>query len=283
MKFKFLYIFCAVILIIATCFTTRAYAAQPSASVKVTYITYTVQPGDTLGKIAQKYCTTWQAIYNLNSAAIGPDPNHIHSGMKLTVPANCSGGGTTPPSGGVHDYGPRSHAMGTYSAPYYTVAKGDTLSAIGQRFGIPWQNIYNANHLSSTTIYPGQVLFIPGTSGSTPPPTPVPGSPERVKFATGATSATRTGTISNGAPKSYVLKAFGGQTMYVASKSHGEALRIKILNSAGQALTLSGTNSQVNNSIHAHLPANGDYYVKFTPVTTPESPSLVFDVTFTIP
>ena len=273
MKHKVLYL--SVILVIL------AAAITPIPANAATNIKYVVQPGDTLGSIARTYCTTWQAIYNLNSAAIGPDPNRIRSGMVLTVPANCSAGGTPQPSG-VVDQGSRLHATGTYKAPNYTVARGDWLSAIGQRFGVPWQDIQKANHLSSTTIYTGQVLKIPGASGTTPPPPTPSGTAERVRFATGATSATRTGTITSGVAKTYVLKAMAGQTMYVAGTSYGEALTVVIKRSNGVKLTTSGTNGKVNFSVNAYLPVTDDYYVTFKPVAQ-TNPKFKFDVTFTIP
>lgn len=58
----------------------------------------------------------------------------------------------------------------------YPIVSGDTLSAIGQRFGVPWQSIYQANKsviearaqqqgLSSSNgghwIFPGTTLMIP--------------------------------------------------------------------------------------------------------------------------
>lgn len=47
----------------------------------------------------------------------------------------------------------------------YTVKSGDTLSAIGSKLGVNWQNIASANGIGSPyTIYPGQVLTIPGGS-----------------------------------------------------------------------------------------------------------------------
>ena len=50
----------------------------------------------------------------------------------------------------------------------YTVVSGDTLSGIGAKVGVNWQSIASANGISSPyTIYPGQVLTIPGgSSGS---------------------------------------------------------------------------------------------------------------------
>lgn len=58
--------------------------------------TYTVQPGDTLSKIAKKFlgsATNWPTIYNepTNRKTIGPDPNKIKVGQVLNIPP---GGGT---------------------------------------------------------------------------------------------------------------------------------------------------------------------------------------------
>lgn len=281
MKHRFMKIL-AVIAILAICLipTTAGVQAAP-ARVQTTNIQYVVQPGDTLGSIAYEYCTTWQAIYDLNSAVIGPDPNVIYPGMVLTIPANCQPGTTPPPSSGVYDHGPRTGATGTFLAPYYTVAWGDYLSAIGVRFGLPYQEIMTANNLTSEVIYPEQVLYIPGTT-TTPPP-PLPGPAERVYFSNGAVSASLTGTISNGVPKTYVLTVLGGQMMQVYGSSHGEPLTVSIVNSAGQPVAVTGANGQVNFNVSAVMPATDDYFVTFTPVTMPESPSLAFDVTFYIP
>lgn len=294
MKHKFFSILSALLVLVVTGFTASSAFARPDASapesaLAQTNIIYVVQYGDTLNKIAARYCTTWQAIYSLNYNVIGPNPNRIYAGMKLTVPANCNAGTATPPTPtpttnpNVHDGGAMIHAMGSFNSPYYTVARGDWLSYIGYRFGVSWQSIYSANHLNTTTIYSGQALLIPGAGGGSPSPTPTPGagSPERVNFAYGTSSATRTGTISGGAPKTYVLRAGAGQWMYVSGTSHGEALNVSIKYYSGQALALSGTNGAVSDSVQAYLPWTGDYYVTFTPVTG--SSTYTFDVTFTIP
>ena len=178
--------------------------------------------------------------------------------MVLTVPSNCSSGNPTPPADGVYDHGPMTHATGVYLAPYYTVAWGDTLSAIGQRFGLPYQEIMEANGLTSETIYAGQVLYIPTSSTTTPPP-PNYGTAERVYFDYGAVSATRTGTISSNVPKTYVLTAYGGQTMTVAGRSHAEPLTVTITNSLGQVINTTGVNSQVDFNVSAQIPATDDY------------------------
>lgn len=48
-------------------------------------VEYTVQNGDNLSKIAQKYNTTWQNIYSNNKEIIGDNPNLIRPGQKLKI------------------------------------------------------------------------------------------------------------------------------------------------------------------------------------------------------
>lgn len=46
---------------------------------------YIVKKGDTLSKIAKKYNTTWQKIYNNNKNIIGKNPNLIIPGQKIII------------------------------------------------------------------------------------------------------------------------------------------------------------------------------------------------------
>lgn len=48
----------------------------------------------------------------------------------------------------------------------YRVVKGDNLGAIGKKFGISYKEIMAVNNLKSTTIYTGQVLKIPTSTGT---------------------------------------------------------------------------------------------------------------------
>lgn len=86
-------------------------------------------------------------------------------------------GGTVPtitPGPGVPTAIPGVPSGGTT----YVVQAGDNLFRIGLKFGIPWTTIQSYNNLSSTLIYVGQVLNIPG-SGSVVPttgPTLIPGN-----------------------------------------------------------------------------------------------------------
>ena len=96
---------------------------------------YTVQSGDTLSGIAEKFGTTYQELAELNGIA---DPNTIYPGQVLTVSGNA----------------PRT----------YTVQSGDTLWDIAQAQlgdGARFREIITKNGLLSDTIYPGQVLQLP--------------------------------------------------------------------------------------------------------------------------
>jgi len=260
-----------------------SFHVKPVSASNTTYVTYVVQKGDTLGGIASKFCTNWKAIYEINKDTIGSNPNRIEPGMVLTIPANCTPpvpAATPIPGSAICDKGPITHATGTYSVPYYTVAWGDTLSSIGYRFCIPWQDIAKANGITGTTVFAGQVLFIPNGTVTGPPPQQ--GTAERVYFQSGATSASRAGVISQGQPKSYVLWANAGQTITVSTSSSGVPLGISIGNTKGDLLPLSGTNSQINNSVWTLLPQTGDYIVTVRPISPPENPEMNFTITFSI-
>ena len=56
-----------------------------SSSSSSNVITYRVVKGDTLSKIASKYGTTWQKIYNDNKDKIGSNPNLIQPGTTLVI------------------------------------------------------------------------------------------------------------------------------------------------------------------------------------------------------
>ncbi len=135
------------------------------------YVSHTVQSGETLFKIASRYCMTWQEVYNINRGIIGENPDEIESGMILNVQDRC------PP--GIYDRGPRNGATGSIVGNVYTVASGDTLFSISQRFGMRVEAIAEANYLQDAgKISNGQRLLIPGLGQGTPrPPVVVPPAP----------------------------------------------------------------------------------------------------------
>jgi LysM repeat protein len=136
--------------------TAGPTAARPAA-------TWTVRPGDTLSAIATALGVPggWQALYTLNRQAIGPNPDLIRPGTTLTLP-------------------------GTGEPARYTVAPGDTLSAIATTLAVPggWQALYTLNRQAigpnPDLIRPGTTLALPGTAapGQSPrPPAPATARP----------------------------------------------------------------------------------------------------------
>jgi LysM repeat protein len=104
---------------------------------------YTVQPNDTLSGIGQKFGVDWHQIAAASNIA---DPNQIFVGQQLTIP----GGGPAGPAPGP---GPGSS---------YVVQPNDTLSGIGQKFGVDWHQIAAANNIADPNqIFVGQQLTIP--------------------------------------------------------------------------------------------------------------------------
>lgn len=103
-------------------------------------VTYTVQSGDTLSSIANKFGTTYQAIADNNGIS---NPNLIYAGQVLTI-------------SGVHISQP-SPAQEVW----YTVESGDTLSGIAVKFGTTIDNIVTNNNISNPNlIYTGQKFRI---------------------------------------------------------------------------------------------------------------------------
>ncbi|CEO90456.1 LysM peptidoglycan-binding domain-containing protein [Syntrophaceticus schinkii] len=111
---------------------------------------YTVQPGDTLYLISRAYCTTVDAIMSQNNLS----STVIYPGQVLQVPGSGQAPSKSPPSTG--------------STQQYTVQPGDTLYLISRAYCTTVDAIMSQNNLSSTVIYPGQVLQVPGNSSTTP-------------------------------------------------------------------------------------------------------------------
>ncbi|MGP4039097.1 LysM peptidoglycan-binding domain-containing protein [Gracilibacillus sp. D59] len=202
-----------------------------------TYFIYTVQPGDTLYGIAQRFSSTPQAIANANY--LYPpvaNPDMIFPGQLLVVPANY----TTNNSLALYVVTPGdmlSHIAIRFStsldliaginpgiddpnvifsgqqllvpALIYNVEQGDTIYQLEQRFGIPRSSIIRANldrpGFSADTIWPGYSLIIPlPTSENIAVATPLPGT-----------------IIQSGQQVSGWARAFEGNVLHQVQDSNG--------------------------------------------------------------
>jgi LysM repeat protein len=110
--------------------------------------TYTVQAGDTLGKIALRYSTTVAELIRLNGLT---NPDVLAIGQTLKVPGTSGAAPASTPK----------PATGGQSRTY-TVQKGDTLLSIARRYGLTAKQLQTANNITDPDkIFPGQTLIIP--------------------------------------------------------------------------------------------------------------------------
>jgi membrane-bound lytic murein transglycosylase D len=111
--------------------------------------TYTVQSNDTLWDIARAFDVTVDSLCAANGLSRRAI---IRPGQLLRLP---SGSQSTQVRG--------SASSGGWDGTY-TVRSGDTLSAIASRYRVSVSELRRANGLSSSRIYPGNRLTVPGGS-----------------------------------------------------------------------------------------------------------------------
>jgi LysM repeat protein len=126
--------------------------------------TYIVRAGDTLISIALRHNLTVAQLARANGLSMNA---WVYTGQRLKIPGAAS---STPPSG-------TPATPSTPSAPSagstYTVRPGDTLIGIATRHGVSVSRLAAANGLyTSSWVYVGQRLQIPGAGTSTPSGTP---------------------------------------------------------------------------------------------------------------
>ena len=95
---------------------------------------YKVQQGDTLSGIADWFNVSWKDLQRINGI---DDPDQISVGQLLQLSTNRS------------------------VCTAYSVKEGDTLSQIGQRYGVRWTPLAHYNHIPDPDfIRVGQIVCI---------------------------------------------------------------------------------------------------------------------------
>jgi LysM repeat protein len=184
---------------------------------------YTVRAGDNLFRISLRFNVTIAAI----QAANGLSGTNIRAGQVLCIPTR---GGVTPQP---------TTRPGATSAPgsgTYTVQRGDNLFRIALRFGTTVAAIQQANGLTGSTIFVGQVLKIPGAGGTAPTATKPAATQAPAATATTAPSTGGTYTVRAGDTLFRIALRFG--TTVAALKS-ANGLTSDII-FVGQVLRLPG-------------------------------------------
>jgi N-acetylmuramoyl-L-alanine amidase len=105
---------------------------------------YTVQRGDSLSVLAQRFGVSAAALKSANNFS----SDTIRVGQRLTIPGSGSPTMTLMPEAVVSEY---------------KIARGDTLSGIAERYRISLPRLREANNLPNDRIRVGQVLIIPSS------------------------------------------------------------------------------------------------------------------------
>ncbi|HWH98672.1 MAG TPA: LysM peptidoglycan-binding domain-containing protein [Pseudolysinimonas sp.] len=162
---------------------------------------YTVQAGDTVASIASRHGLSTASVLALNGLGW---KSLIFPGQVLKLAPGASVAPTPAREGG-----------------RYTIARGDTISRIAARFGVPVQAVLSLNGLSwSSIIYPGQTISIPAVPAPAAPKielvsatTPAPRA--AAPAAPPAPTSTSTYTIKSGDTISSIAARFGVTTQAV--------------------------------------------------------------------
>lgn len=136
----------------------RLIIPAPGTNVNQTVRTYTVQPGDNLTAIANRYNTTVEALARTNGLTT---TSVLFAGQVLQLPAQ---GGVFAPAQPAPMRPVRTPiTVRTVVNGYYYVLPGDNLSSIARYFGVDMWTLARANNiLNLNLIYAGMPLRIPG-------------------------------------------------------------------------------------------------------------------------
>jgi membrane-bound lytic murein transglycosylase D len=143
---------------------TQPEPTLPATPVAVTR-THTVQKGETLLKVAQRYGMTLAEIKQLNKLRA----EHVNAGTRLTVAAAAAETGSKPNSAGQRNTlvevenkhaEARSEAVASAATRSHTVRKGETLVQVANRYGMTLTELKQLNKLRADQVNAGTRLVV---------------------------------------------------------------------------------------------------------------------------
>lgn len=185
--------------------------------------TYVVQPGDTVSSIAQRHGLRVADVLAWNGLSFR---SVIYPGQSLAL----TGGSAAP-------------ASVPSSAQTHTVAAGDTVYAIAQKYGTSVDAILAANGLTrASVIYPGQVLTVSGAS-----------APSAVAVSsTTSTSSAQTHLVAAGDTLYGIAQKYG---ISIASLYAWNAMNAQSIIYPGQSIVITAPPSTSATQLSANLDA----------------------------
>lgn len=198
------------------------FAGVTVAGVAPAYADYTVERGDTLSEIAAQHDNVTVAglmqSNGLSSSLIYPGQHLSFSGSSTSAAATSSASKST-----------------------HTVVSGDTLGRIAAQHGTSVSALMSKNGLSSTLIYPGDQLTIPGDARAAGSTSSASSSTSSSGSSSSASNAT-TSTDSNSSSKGTAATQTAGTS---APATSGASWAIGTANSASASYRL-GANGEGN-------------------------------------
>jgi len=110
---------------------------------------HTVEAGENISKIASYYNLDKESILALNNLN---NPNLLYLGQKITLPSEVQ---------------VTKRIQNESSPNYHIIRKGESLSVISKRYGIPINNLISLNNMHSpSVVMPGEKIFLKKSLGN---------------------------------------------------------------------------------------------------------------------